>query len=170
MAIEVFGFLAVASMVTMYALEHRSHIYVLGFAASCAAASLYAVSIHSWPFASVEAVWAVVALQRWARIRPRAEGEPVANVLNRPSTEQRPLNSERLAMKSEGWRALIEVAFIVFLFYSNLLMGEFERSGVGRNKSLVWAIRNIFTVQNFEIAIVAAVIGYILFEFRRTRF
>jgi hypothetical protein len=28
--------------------------------------------------------------------------------------------------------AVIEVGFIVFLFYSNLLMGEFERSGMGR--------------------------------------
>ena len=42
MATETFGFLAVASMVTMYAFEQRSHVYVLGFAASCAAASLYA--------------------------------------------------------------------------------------------------------------------------------
>jgi len=170
MAIEVFGVLAVTSMVTMYALEHRSHIYVLGFAASCAVASLYAVFIHSWPFAAVEAVWAVVALRRWIRIRPRAEVEPAANVLNHSSTEHRSLNSELRAMKSEGWRALIEVAFIVFLFYSNLLMGEFERSGVGRNRSLVWAIGNMFTFQNFEIAIVAAVIGYIFFEFLRTRF
>jgi hypothetical protein len=29
------------------------------------------------------------------------------------------------------WRAVIEVAFIMFLFYANLLMGEFERSGMG---------------------------------------
>lgn len=71
---EAFGFLAVGSMVIMYALEERSHIYVLGFAASCAAASLYAVIIHSWPFAVVEGVWAVVALRRWVRGRPRAEG------------------------------------------------------------------------------------------------
>lgn len=26
-------------------------------------------------------------------------------------------------------RALVEIGFIVFLFYSNLLIGEFERSG-----------------------------------------
>ena len=170
MAIELFGFLAVASMVTMYALEHRSHIYVLGFAVSCAAASLYAVFIHSWPFAAVEALWAIVALRRWERIRPRAEGNPLASVLNPPSTERRPLNSERLAMKSDGWRALIEITFIIFLFYSNLLMGEFERSGMGRNRGLIWATWNVFTVSNFEIAIVAALIGYILFEFLRTRF
>jgi hypothetical protein len=72
MAIEVFGFLAVASMVVMYALEERSHMYVLGFTVSCAAASFYAVLIHSWPFACVEGVWALVALRRWARIRSRA--------------------------------------------------------------------------------------------------
>ena len=30
-------------------------------------------------------------------------------------------------MKKNAWRAVIEVGFIVFLFYSNLLMGEFER-------------------------------------------
>ena len=29
-------------------------------------------------------------------------------------------------MKKNVWRAVIEVGFIVFLFYSNLLMGEFE--------------------------------------------
>lgn len=29
------------------------------------------------------------------------------------------------------WRALIEVGFIVFLYYSNLLMGEYEASGQG---------------------------------------
>lgn len=74
MATEVFGFLAVASMVITYALEQWSHIYVLGFAASCAAASLYAVLIQSWPFAAVEGVWAFVALRRWVLVRPRAQG------------------------------------------------------------------------------------------------
>jgi hypothetical protein len=74
MVIELFGFLAVASMVIMYSLEHRSHLYVLGFAASCAAASLYAVLIHSWPFAAVEGVWAVVAVRRWVSIRTSASG------------------------------------------------------------------------------------------------
>ena len=29
------------------------------------------------------------------------------------------------------WRAVIEIGFILFLFYANLLMGEFERSGGG---------------------------------------
>jgi hypothetical protein len=36
-------------------------------------------------------------------------------------------------MMKSLWRAVIEIGFIVFLFYSNLLMGEFERSGRGRS-------------------------------------
>lgn len=67
MPVELFGVLAVTSMVVTYALEPRSHVFVLGFAVSCAAASLYAVLIHAWPFAVVEGVWTVIALRRWAR-------------------------------------------------------------------------------------------------------
>ncbi|HWO38337.1 MAG TPA: hypothetical protein VNO32_56925 [Candidatus Acidoferrum sp.] len=73
-------------------------------------------------------------------------------------------------MKKNVWRALIEIAFIIFLFYSNLLMGEFERSGMGQRRGLAWAIADVFTSANFEIAAVAALIGYILFEFLRKRF
>jgi hypothetical protein len=69
MITEAFGFLAVTSMVVTYALEHRSPAYVLGFAASCAAASLYALLIRSWPFAIVEGLWSLVAVHRWIRVR-----------------------------------------------------------------------------------------------------
>ncbi len=73
-------------------------------------------------------------------------------------------------MKKSGWRGLIEVGFILFLFYSNLLMGEFERSGTGPKRGLFWALSDIFTRSNFEIAAVAAIIGYILVEFLRAKF
>jgi hypothetical protein len=73
-------------------------------------------------------------------------------------------------MKKSIWRAVIEIGFIIFLFYSNLLMGEFERSGMGRARSLAWAIGDVFTVANFAIAMIAALIGYVLFEFLRKRF
>ena len=73
-------------------------------------------------------------------------------------------------MKKSVWRAVIEVSFIVFLFYSNLLMGEFERSGMGQKKGVAWAIGDVFTAANFEIATIAAIIAYILFEFLRQRF
>jgi hypothetical protein len=57
------------------------------------------------------------------------------------------------------WRAAIEIGFIIFLFYSNLLMGEFERSGIGRQLGLAWALADIFTLENFVIAMIAALIG-----------
>ena len=75
-----------------------------------------------------------------------------------------------IPMKKNAWRALIEVGFIIFLFYSNLLMGEFERSGWGQKKGLIWAIADVFTAANFEIAAVAALVGYVVFEFLRKRF
>jgi len=73
-------------------------------------------------------------------------------------------------MKKSVWRAVIEIAFIIFLFYSNLLMGEFERSGMGRKRGLAWAVADVFTSANFAIAAFAALVGYILFEFLRERF
>jgi hypothetical protein len=66
------------------------------------------------------------------------------------------------------WRAVIEVAFIVFLFYSNLLMGEFTASN-GQGKSLAFALNDIFTTTNFLIAIVSALIGYVVFEYLRKK-
>lgn len=73
-------------------------------------------------------------------------------------------------MRKNVWRAVVEVGFIVFLFYSNLMMGEFERSGMGQKKGLTWAIADVFTTANFEIAIIAALVGYTLLEFLRKRF
>jgi len=72
-------------------------------------------------------------------------------------------------MKNNIWRAAIEMGFIIFLFYSNLLMGEFTNSGMGQEKGLAWAVFNIFTWSNLIIAVVAALIGYIVFEFLRNK-
>ena len=66
------------------------------------------------------------------------------------------------------WRALVEAGFIIFLFYSNLLMGEFTR-GNGQGKSLAFAVQDIFTAANFMIAIISGLIGYVVFEFLRKR-
>ena len=63
-------------------------------------------------------------------------------------------------------RAFVEVGFIVFLFYSNLLMGEFTQSN-GTGKSLLFAIGDIFTVTNFAIAIFSGLIGYVVVEYLR---
>jgi len=66
-------------------------------------------------------------------------------------------------------RVLIEMGFIIFLFYSNLLMGEYVKSGNAQKRGFVWALNDIFTVANFEIAIVAAIVGFFVFEFLRKK-
>ena len=63
--VEIFGLSAETVMVIMYALEYRSPKYILGFAAACLAAALYAWLIRSWPFAVVETVWAFIAVRRY---------------------------------------------------------------------------------------------------------
>ncbi|HXB12319.1 MAG TPA: hypothetical protein VNZ45_10055 [Bacteroidia bacterium] len=67
------------------------------------------------------------------------------------------------------WRAVIEGGFIIFLFYSNLLMGEFNHSGMGQAKGFVWALHEVFTLANFGIALVSAFTGYLVFEFFRRK-
>ncbi len=54
-------------MVVCYALEHRSRWFVLAFAGACGLASVYGFLQGAWPFGVVEAIWAVVAAQRWWR-------------------------------------------------------------------------------------------------------
>jgi fatty acid desaturase len=77
---------------------------------------------------------------------------------------QRP-NRRRL---TPVWRAVIEVAFIDFLFYANLLMGEFTASNA-RGKTFSAALTDIFTAVNFAIALVSALIGYLVVEYLRRK-
>jgi uncharacterized protein with PQ loop repeat len=81
--------------------------------------------------------------------------------------EQR--NQKHTKKLAPVWRAILEVGFILFLFYSNLLMGEFTHSGLGQSKGFMWAVQDIFTVTNFIIGIVLALIGHLVFEFIRKK-
>jgi hypothetical protein len=67
------------------------------------------------------------------------------------------------------WRAVIETGFIIFLFYSNLLMGEFTRSNSVHGKTLEFASQDIFTVRNFAVAVISALIGYLVVEYLRKK-
>lgn len=78
-------------------------------------------------------------------------------------------NGNQSGPRHSVWRAVIEIAFIVFLFYSNLLMGEFTVAN-GRGKTFGVALGDIFTLTNFLIAIASALIGYLVFEFLRRKF
>jgi hypothetical protein len=62
-----FGAGAVTIMVLAYALERRHRAFVALFAVGCALSSAYGFAIGSVPFGSVEALWSVFALRRFAR-------------------------------------------------------------------------------------------------------
>lgn len=66
-------------------------------------------------------------------------------------------------------RLIIEMGSIIFLFYSNLFMGEFTRAHIRQGNTFMHAISDIFTLDNFVIALVAAFVGYIVFEFFRNK-
>ncbi|HVC63147.1 MAG TPA: hypothetical protein VND19_22640 [Acetobacteraceae bacterium] len=66
--LTTFGLFAVSAMLVCYALEEKSHWFVLAFAGSCVLGSTYGFLQGAWPFGLVEAVWALIALRRWRRI------------------------------------------------------------------------------------------------------
>jgi ubiquinone/menaquinone biosynthesis C-methylase UbiE len=74
-ALTLFGLFAVSAMLVFYALESRSHWFVLGFAASCVLGSIYGFLQGAWPFGLVEGVWSVVAFRRWLGIPQKAKPE-----------------------------------------------------------------------------------------------
>jgi uncharacterized membrane protein HdeD (DUF308 family) len=63
-ALSLFGLLAVTAMLVAYALEDRSHWFILAFAG--ALGSVYGFLQGAWPFGLIEAIWTVVALRRWS--------------------------------------------------------------------------------------------------------
>lgn len=64
--LTAFGAVALTAMLLCYALESRSHWFVLAFAGACGASSAYGFLQGAWPFGVVESIWAIVALRRWA--------------------------------------------------------------------------------------------------------
>jgi hypothetical protein len=73
-ALSAFGLFAVAAMLVCYAFEERSPWFILAFALACVLASTYGFLQGAWPFGLVEAVWALVALERWRRAMRRQDG------------------------------------------------------------------------------------------------
>ena len=63
--LTLFGLIAVTAMLITYALENRSHWFVLAFAGACVMGSIYGFLQGAWPFGLIEAIWALVALRRW---------------------------------------------------------------------------------------------------------
>jgi hypothetical protein len=64
--LTIFGACAVTFMMLMYAFERRDRRFILAFSLGCALSSAYGFLAGTWPFGVVEAVWAVIALRRYA--------------------------------------------------------------------------------------------------------
>jgi hypothetical protein len=60
--LTAFGLFAVRAMLVCYALEDRSPWFILAFAAACLLGSSYGF------LQVVEAIWSLVALQRWWQV------------------------------------------------------------------------------------------------------
>ncbi len=65
--LTLFGSIAVTIMMLSYWLEPRSKWFVLLFAAGSAATSAYSGLVQAYPITVIEAVWAMIALQRFFR-------------------------------------------------------------------------------------------------------
>ncbi|MES2119736.1 MAG: hypothetical protein V4513_04070 [Pseudomonadota bacterium] len=57
-------------MLICYAMERRSHWWILGFALACVLGSSYGFLQGAWPFGVVEAIWAAVGLGRSYQSEP----------------------------------------------------------------------------------------------------
>ncbi len=68
-AVEIFGITAVIIMVTSYALEHISPVFIAIFSFGCVLEATYALLLGSIPFLIAEGVWAIIAFRRWQLAR-----------------------------------------------------------------------------------------------------
>jgi hypothetical protein len=66
--LTIYGVTVLTSMMVMYALERRGRNFVLAFAVGCALSSSYGFLSGTWPFGVVEAIWCVIALDRYRRM------------------------------------------------------------------------------------------------------
>jgi hypothetical protein len=69
--LTLFGLFAVTAMLVTYALETRSHWFILAFSGACVLGSIYGFLQGAWPFGVIEAIWAIVAMRRWYLTKTR---------------------------------------------------------------------------------------------------
>jgi len=74
-----------------------------------------------------------------------------------------PSASQSETARALCWRAFMRLRSLFFLFYSNLLMGELQSACAG--KSLAFALNGHLHDHNLAIALISALIGYVVFEY-----
>lgn len=71
----LYGVSALGFMMVMYALERRGREFILAFGLGCLLSSVYGFLSGAWRFGVVEAIWSVIAVQRFRRAGARAGPE-----------------------------------------------------------------------------------------------
>lgn len=66
--LTLFGSIAVSVMLLSYWQEPRSKWLILVFAGGCAATSAYSGLEEVYPITGIEALWALIAVQRFVRV------------------------------------------------------------------------------------------------------
>jgi hypothetical protein len=65
--LTIYGVIVLTFMMMMYALERRGPKFVVAFSLGCALSSSYGFLSGAWPFGTVEAIWCLIALNRFRR-------------------------------------------------------------------------------------------------------
>lgn len=68
--LSAFGLISVILMLIFYALEERSHWFILAFSLSCVLGSIYGFLQGAWPFGLAEIAWTVVVFRKWWQVKP----------------------------------------------------------------------------------------------------
>jgi putative oxidoreductase len=131
--LSLFGMFAVTGMLVSYALERRSPWYILAFAGSCALGSVYGFLQGAWPFGVAEAIWSLVAVQRWLGAPPPAAMEtsatPTASLIARREANTPGSHGALLIRLLTGGVFLLE-GIKKFILPADWGVGRFIRIGI----------------------------------------
>ena len=67
--LNLFGAAVLLIMMVFYIMEYRNPVYTLLFGVMCIGSSAYGFLAGTWPFGVIEALWAVVALRKYMKLR-----------------------------------------------------------------------------------------------------
>lgn len=70
--LTVFGATIVTLMMVFYALESRSRWFTFARALACFGSATYGWLAGTWPFGVVEAIWGIIALRKWHKLKSLA--------------------------------------------------------------------------------------------------
>jgi hypothetical protein len=71
--LSLFGLISIILMLIFYALEKRSHWFILAFSLSSILAAIYGFLQGAWPFGLAEIAWTIVVFHRWWQVRPSSK-------------------------------------------------------------------------------------------------